>query len=103
MIPTIAAAGRGQYAKALRFTLEQFLKFSVNTKAFFYCAKYHTVKYTWNEWCGIWSDLCIKQTLMRWVKSIGGLVGGCMRTESYQKLWLLTISKFAAIHQLLED
>ena len=40
---------------------------------------------------------------MRWAKSIGGLVGGRMRTESSQKLWLLTLSKFAAIHQLLED
>ena len=37
---------------------------------------HHTVQRTNKNWTGIWSDLAIEQTLMRSIKSRGGLTGG---------------------------
>ena len=41
MLPTVMAAGHGQYGKALRFILQQFLKYDGLIKAFFLTAKHH--------------------------------------------------------------
>ena len=102
MLPIVMAAGHTQYGKALRFTLQQFLKLGGQVKYFFLNAKHHTVKYSSHEWSGIWSDLSIEQTLMRYCKSIGGLSGGRLRTESSKKVWLLTLASFTEIHRGLE-
>ena len=40
---------------------------------------------------------------MRYCKSQGGLSGGRLRSESAQKVWLLTLSVFSAINQTLEE
>lgn len=103
MLPVMMAAGHAQYAKAIRLTLQQFLKFDGQTKAFFVTDKNHTVRYSTHEWSAIWADLSIEQTLMRWAKSRGGLVGGRLRTPSSQKQWLLTLTSFTFIHQLFEE
>ena len=86
MLPTVPAAGQGQYAEAARLKLEQVLKFGLDVKAFYYYSKFHTVKYSVRQWSGVWTDMSIEQTLMRFSKSVGGLTRGRLITESSQNL-----------------
>ena len=76
MLPTFPAAGHGQYAQAAKLTLEQVLKFRPDVKAFFYYSKFHTVKYSVHQWSGVWTDMSIEQTLMRFSNSLGGSLVG---------------------------
>ena len=103
MLPTMMAAGHTEYGKALRFALQKFIDHDGQIKAFYLTQNDHTVKYSTDEWTGVWSDMSIEQTLMRYCKSQGGLSGGRLRSESAQKVWLLTLSVFSAIHQTLEE
>lgn len=99
MLPIVMAAGHGQYGKALRYTLQQSLRYEGQVKAFFLTAKQHTVSYSCHSWSGIWSDLSIEQTLMRYCKSIGGLSGGRLRNESAKKVWILTLASFSQVRK----
>ena len=107
MLPYFAAAGRGQYAKALRLYLEQMKMYDLQYGALiktFKVAIVHTVRYTDHEWSGIWTDLSIEQQLMRAVKSSGGLTGGRLRTqESAHTLWTATLNQMALINQTFAD
>lgn len=103
MLPTMMAAGHTEYGKALRFALQKFIEYDGQIKAFYLTQNDHTVKYSTDEWAGVWSDMSIEQTLMRYCKSQGGLSGGRLRSESAQKVWLLTLTVFSAIHQTLEE
>ena len=40
MLPVMMAAGHSQYSKAIRFTLQQFMQFDGQTKAFFISNKH---------------------------------------------------------------
>ena len=64
MMPVLASAGHGQYAKAVRLTLEMTLQFGEPENAFFFGSGHHTVKYNDAEWAGIWTDLTIEQTIL---------------------------------------
>ena len=59
------------------------------------------IRYSSYEWSGIWSDLCIEQTLMRYSKSDGGLSGGRFRNgESAHRCWVQTLSHISLINRL---
>ena len=61
----------------------------------------HVVRYSSHECSGIWSDLCIEQTLMRTSKSNGGLSGGRFRNgESAHRCWVQTLSHLSLINRL---
>ena len=107
MLPYFAAAGRGQYAKALRLYLEHMKMYDLQYGALiktFKVAGLHTVSYTDHEWSGIWTDLSIEQQLMRAVKSSCGVTGGRLRTqESAHTLWTATLNQMALINQTFAD
>ena len=64
----------------------------------------HVVRYSNYEWSGVWSDLCIEQTLMRTAKSNGGLSGGRFRNgESAHKCWVQTLSHLSLINRLSSE
>ena len=52
-----------------------------SAKNIFQVHKLHSVRYNKFEWSGIWTDLSIEQTLMRAIKSRGGLTGGKKRNQ----------------------
>ena len=55
----------------------------------------HVVRYSSHEWTGIWSDLSIGQTLMRYSKSDGGLSCGRFRNgELAHRIWVQIESLF---------
>ena len=69
MLPTMMAAGHTEYGKALRFALQKFTEHDGQIKAFYLTQNDHTVKYSEDEWAGVWSDMSIEQMLMRYFKS----------------------------------
>ena len=107
MLPIFAAAGRGQYAKALRLYLELMLVYNVKYGSLIKTFKViglHTVRYTDHEWSGVWTDLSIEQRLMKAAKSSGGLTGGRMRShERAHQLWTATLNQMALINQSMDD
>ena len=95
MLDLFAAAGHHNYAKAARLYVELMLKNeqgSAEQQAIiesFRSSGSHVVRYSSHEWSGIWTDLCIEQTLMRESKSDGGLSGGRFRnSESAHRCWV---------------
>ena len=104
MLPTFAAAGHINYGKGARLYLELMAEYEtfypgvINT--FANKAKgYHTVRYSTNEWSGIWPDLAIEQRLMKPIKSSGGLKGGRLRNFNSHKLWIGTLDHMAEINE----
>ena len=63
--------------------------------------KQHTVKRTAKIFTGLWADLVIEQTLMRSIKSRGGLPEGRGMTDNVRHLWVLSMSYTASIHEAM--
>ena len=57
----------------------------------------HTIHRTQQFWNGIWTDLCIEQTLMRSIKSRGGLTSDRSLSESCRNLWALSLTTCANV------
>ena len=62
---------------------------------------HHTVQRTPKNWTGVSTDLAIEQTLMRSIKSRGGLTGGRGMTESVRHTWVLSLSHVAMINDAM--
>ena len=92
MLPNFAAAGHTQYTKGAQLYV-QIMQRNITTytsaKNIFQVHKLHSVRYNKFEWSGIWTDLSIEQTLMRAIKSRGGLTGGKKRNQkSAYQVWV---------------
>ena len=101
MLPTFAAAGHTQYAKGARLYFQLMhmnISKSAAVKSIFKVHKLHTVRYNKLEWSGIWTHLTIEQTLMRSIKSRGGLTEGKLRNrESGYKVWVTLQDYFSSV------
>ena len=100
MLNFFAATGHSNYAKCARFYLQE-MKELPNTHPWLY-AKFinvmHHVKRS-NKHCnGLSTDLAIEQSLMRSVKSRGGLSQGREYGEGVHHLWALSASICAQVH-----
>lgn len=80
MIPFFHSSGHFQYAKAAHLYLQDMyvLKKNMRPGEFkkFCDEGYFTIKRSSKFWCGTWSDMTIEQTLMRSMKTSGGLTSG---------------------------
>ena len=82
MLHVFTAAGHHNYAKAARLYVQMmktYEKGSAEEIAIIGSFKEngnHVVRYSSNEWSGVWSDLTTEQTLMKNSKSEGGISGG---------------------------
>ena len=80
-----AAAGHHNYAKAARLYVQMvkiYEKGLVEQIAIISSFKKngnHVVRYSSNEWSGVWIDLTIEQTLINNSQSEGGILGGRFR------------------------
>ena len=64
----------------------------------------HVVCYSSHEWSGTWCDICIEQTLMKAVKSQGGLSRGRMRNGfSGHKCWAITLIHLSDVNRQMEE
>ena len=53
--------------------------------------EFYTVRHSERFWAGLWTNLTIKQVMMRSIKSRGGLTRGRGITESVRTLWINTV------------
>lgn len=108
MLDIFAAAGHHQYAKGARLycqLMKELETLPTYKEIFsgFTVHRNHVVRYSSHEWSGIWSDLCIEQTLMKAAKSEGGLSRGRMKnSNSGHKCWVQTLNHFSKVNQLME-
>lgn len=102
MLNLLAASGNSNYAKSLRIYLQDMTGLrETNPKLYtFFKEGRHTARRSEHKWSGIWTDLCIEQTLMRAVKTQGGLIGRGM-SDSVRNLWVLSMINTAVIHEAL--
>lgn len=63
---------------------------------------YFTIRRSSKFWCGTWSDMVIEQTLMRLMKSSGGLTRGRGITPSVLIKWTKNMAPSSEICQSLE-
>jgi hypothetical protein len=63
----------------------------------------HAVRRSGRYWAGLWSDLVIEQTLMRSIKSSGGLTRGQGFKENVRHLWVSSIIYTAAVHEAMSS
>ena len=106
MLTYFAACGHGHYAKASRIYLQTMVDLRDDHPHIWSCCirGAHTIRYSEKNWCAVWSDLAIEQTLMRAAKSQGGLSMGRLRdpfTGLAHLRWVLTLSHFASINHAL--
>jgi hypothetical protein len=103
MLNLFAASGHINYAKSARLYLQEME--ALQEKHPWLHNNFenglHAVRRTGRHWAGLWSDLIIEQTLMRSIKSRGGLTRGRGMTESVRHMWVLSLNYSAAIHEAM--
>ena len=103
MLNLFAATGHINYARSARLCVQQMRKLP-QTHPWLHSQflnGFHTVHRTSKNWTGIWTDLAIEQTLMRSIKSSGGLTGSRGMTESVRHTWVLSLGEVAMVHDAM--
>jgi hypothetical protein len=104
MLNIFAATGHNNYAKSARLYLETMQDLpKTNPWLFdlFAVHGYHVVRRSDRQWAGLWTDLVIEQTMMRSLKTRGGLTHGSGMTESVRMNWVKTMHKCASVHDAM--
>ena len=103
MLNLFAATGHVNYARSARMYIQQMLELETKYPYLFekFSAGNHAIRRSNRYWAGLWSDLIIEQTLMRSVKSRGGLTRGRGMEENVRELWISSMSYCAAVHEAM--
>lgn len=104
MLPLFAATGHINYAKSARLYLQLMRGLKHNYPWLyeqFAKKSYHCVRRSDKYWAGLWTDLVIEQTMMRSIKSRGGLTRGSGMTDSVRLLWVSTLHECSSIRQAM--
>ena len=91
-IPIFAAAGHYNYLKSTYFYLQEMSQLSIKHPDVFkkFRKGFHVIHRSSKFWSGLSSGLIIEQTLMRSLKSSGGLTHGSRISEDHTTLWTLS-------------
>ena len=105
MTNLFAASGHINYARCSRLYIQEMLGLSEANPWLHqqFQGGSHAVRRSERYWAGLWSDLTIEQTLMRSIKSRGGLTRGRGFDENVHHLWVSSISYTAAVHNAMTD
>lgn len=106
MIPFFHASGHFQYAKCAHLYVQDMIQLKdSHPEAYKEFAEkgYFTINRTGTPWAGVWSDMVIEQTLMRSMKSSGGLTRGRGITDSVLAKWVCGSPGGTAICTSLEE
>ena len=103
MINLFAATGHGNYAKSTQIYVQEMLSLSQTNPWLHqkFQEGQHAVRRSERYWAGLWTDMVIEQTLMRSIKSTGGLTRGRGFQENVRHLWVNSISYTAAVHEAM--
>ena len=106
MLNLFAATGHINYAKSARLYLQMmqdFPKTYPEIHKAFIKSQYHTIRKSDRFWAGLWTDLVIEQSMMRTLKSRGGLTRGRGMAESVTLIWIHSIHACAGIHSAMTE
>ena len=104
MLNLFAASGHLNYAKSARLYVQQMVNLGVKhawlSKQFE--NEKHAVRRSERYWAGLWTDLIIEQTMMRSVKTAGGLTRGRGMKEGTRHLWTLSLNHSTSINDAMK-
>ena len=104
MLNLFAATGHINYAKSSRLYLQLMFDLPKDHPWLYNCFQEHgfqVVRRSNRFWAGLWTDLTIEQVMMRSIKSRGGLTRGRGVTETVLLQWILSMHKYAAVHEAM--
>ena len=106
MLNLFAATGHINYAKSARLYLQNMLDL-LTTHPEIYIAftedQYHTIRKSERFWAGLWTDLIIEQSMMRTLKSRGGLTRGRGMSEAVNLTWIHSMHACAGVHSAMTN
>ena len=104
-LPICAAAGHFHYVKSAYLYLQNMKDLETRNPVVFkkFQDGFHVIRRTDQFWAGLSADLVIEQTLMRSLKSIGGLTRGSHMTEEQRALWTLSSPVCSEYNSALQD
>ena len=103
MINLFAATGHVNYARSSRMYHQQMSALKHSYPYLYHQFKNgnHAVRRSQRYWAGLWSDLVIEQTLMRSIKSQGGLTRGKGMKANVRHLWVSSLHYTAGVHEAM--
>ncbi|CAC5413385.1 unnamed protein product [Mytilus coruscus] len=104
MLPFFSATGHNLYLKSAYCYLQQMQTLETEYPDMYskFCVGYHVVRRSNRYWTGISTDLAIEQTLMRSVKTSGGMKRGKGMSEVQRAQWLLSMPACSGINSAMQ-
>ena len=104
-LPIFAAAGHGNYLKSGYLHLQKMSELESKHPEIYqkFINGFHVVRRSNHCWAGLGSDLVNEQTLMRSLKSTGGLTRGSGMTEHQRALWTMSAPMSSAYNYAMQD
>ena len=106
ILPYFAATGHNQYTKCVEVYLQDLVDLQTSNPEVYdmFEAGLFVVRRTDRFWAGLSKDLVIEQTLMRTMKSVGGLTHGrgVMEEKSRTK-WLMSLPLCATVNEAIQE
>ncbi len=92
-LPIFGAAGHYNYLKSAYFYVQEMNELETKHPDVFrkFNNGFHVIRRSKKFWAGLSSDLVIEQTLMRSLKSTGGLTRGSGMNEEQRALWTMSL------------
>ena len=105
MLPYYAAAGHNLFTKSVYIYLQkmQDLKRTHPDVHNQFSHGYHVLRRSDRFWAGVSSDLMIEQTLMKSVKSVGGLTRRRGMGETQRTQWLLSLPACSEVNRAMQE
>jgi hypothetical protein len=104
MLPFFAASGHNLYLKSVYCHLQQMGTLENDHPDIYqkFCKGYHVIRRSNRYWAGISTDLVIEQTLMRSVKTTGGMTRGKGMSEQQRAQWVLSMPACSSINLAMQ-
>ena len=104
-IPIFAAAGHYNYLKSAYFYVQEMNQLHIKHPDVFrkFQNGYHVIRRSNQFWAGLSSDLVIEQTLMRSLKTCGGLTRGSGMSEEQIALWTMSTPISAQYNAAMQE
>lgn len=105
MLPYFAATGHNLYLKSAMLYLQQMTDLEREHQEMYmkFMEGYHVVRRSDRYWAGLSTDLIIEQTLMRSVKTSGGMTRGKGMSELQRAKWILSMPACSSINTAMQS
>ena len=104
-LPIFSAAGHPNYLKSAYLYLQKMVTLESDNPAVFqkFVNGFHMIRRSDQYWAGLGSDLVIEQTLMRTLKSTGGLTRGSGMSEHQRAVWTMSAPVPSAYNYAMQE